>query len=105
MVNELKEIADPTSITISNQFEVEQYPTVFQMTSTINGEMMLDKKITDILKGLFPCGSISGTPKKAAIDYITQIENEPREVYCGAIGYIRSEERRVGKEWMSGREL
>jgi len=88
MVNELKEIADPTSITISNQFEVEQYPTVFQMTSTINGEMMLDKKITDILKGLFPCGSISGTPKKAAIDYITQIENEPREVYCGAIGYI-----------------
>lgn len=88
MVDELKNVAKESSIHVSNQYEIEKYPTVFQMTSTITGEILPGKSIVDIMKTLFPCGSITGVPKQKTIELISNIEKQPREIYCGAIGYI-----------------
>lgn len=88
MKQELVRFTEPSSIYIPKLFEVEQYPTVFQMTSTLKGTLLPEVTMTDIIKGLFPCGSISGVPKKAALECIHQIEPYPRDIYCGAIGYI-----------------
>lgn len=86
--NDLGMIAESGSVTVEKLFEIEQYPTVHQMTSTISAKISESTSITDIFKGLFPCGSITGAPKISTMNIIAEIENEPREVYCGAIGYI-----------------
>src|SRR5699024_9762797 len=88
MVEELKRIANEPSINITNQYLVEKYPTVFQMTSTITGNILPNLKAVDIFKTLFPSGSITGDPKRETIELISTLEKFPREVYCGAIGYI-----------------
>ncbi len=88
MKSELEDITELKSISFVKKYEIEQYPTVYQMTSTIKGEVSPNVTVTDILKHLFPSVSISGTPKSTAIDFIAKIETEARNVYCGAIGYI-----------------
>lgn len=88
MCNELEKIAQKETINVSDKFTIEKYPTVYQMTSTIQAKLQPNKNIVDIFKALFPCGSITGTPKKETMDIIRQLEEKPREVYCGAIGYF-----------------
>lgn len=88
MKAELRNITTPDSIHTPTLYEVEQYPTVYQMTSTMKGNVRRDMPITNIMKHLFPCGSITGVPKEETISFIHQIEPFPRGVYCGAIGYI-----------------
>src|SRR5699024_8539508 len=88
MKNELKEVAKPGTIHVSEAFTVEKYPTVYQMTSTVEAELSDTVNIVEVLKKLFPCGSISGAPKKETLQLIHDIETAPRHVYCGAIGYI-----------------
>jgi para-aminobenzoate synthetase/4-amino-4-deoxychorismate lyase len=58
------------------------------MTSTVSAKIKKHITIIDIFKCLFPCGSITGIPKKATMDIISELETTPREIYCGAIGYI-----------------
>lgn len=86
--NDLGMIAEPGTVEVPKLFEIEHYPTVHQMTSTITAKIPAKTQLIDIFKALFPCGSITGAPKISTMDIITELETAPREVYCGAIGYI-----------------
>ncbi|MGE7184410.1 aminodeoxychorismate synthase component I [Peribacillus sp. NPDC006672] len=93
--NDLGMIAEPGSVKVPQLKEIEKYPTVWQMTSTITADTKPGTTIIDIFKALFPCGSITGAPKIKTMEIITDIENSPREVYCGAIGFITPESEAV----------
>jgi para-aminobenzoate synthetase/4-amino-4-deoxychorismate lyase len=84
--NDLGKVAKPGSVKVSELFALERYPTVWQMTSSI--EAKTDASVTEIFKQLFPAASITGAPKRAAMLSIAQLEKTPREIYTGAIGYI-----------------
>ncbi|MCP4181012.1 MAG: aminodeoxychorismate synthase component I [bacterium] len=84
--NDLSRISEIGSVNVPTLFDVEKYPTVWQMTSTV--EAYSKKSLTDILKALFPCASITGAPKAYTMKIIADLENTPRKVYTGAIGFI-----------------
>lgn len=86
--NDLSKISIPGTVNVSQLFSAEKYPTVWQLTSTIQAELKPDTALFDILTALFPCGSITGAPKASTMQIIADIEKQPREVYCGTIGYI-----------------
>lgn len=75
-------------------FDVEVYDTVLQMTSTVDGVPFRDAvpALSDILPALFPCGSVTGAPKIRTMEIINELENQPRGVYCGAIGFYGPDE-------------
>jgi para-aminobenzoate synthetase/4-amino-4-deoxychorismate lyase len=75
-----------------NLFAVERYPTLWQMTSTITGELRPEVGFQQIFRALFPCGSITGAPKVRAMQLLAQIEPQPRGVYTGAIGFFSKHE-------------
>ncbi|MFJ7682388.1 aminodeoxychorismate synthase component I [Peribacillus butanolivorans] len=89
--NDLGMIAEQGSVQVPKLKDIEKYPTVWQMTSTITAKTKPKTTIIDIFKALFPCGSITGAPKIKTMEIITELENSPREVYCGAIGFITPE--------------
>lgn len=84
--NDLGRIAALGSVKVTSLFEVEQYPTLWQMTSTIQGST--GAGIADIFQALFPAASITGAPKASTMAIIAELENEPRRIYTGAIGFI-----------------
>ncbi|PLT28630.1 aminodeoxychorismate synthase component I [Peribacillus deserti] len=86
--NDLGSIAETGTVSVPELFQIEKYPTVWQMTSEITCSLLPHLGITDIFKALFPCGSITGAPKISTMNIISEVERSPREVYCGAIGYI-----------------
>ncbi|RWZ58800.1 aminodeoxychorismate synthase component I [Halobacillus fulvus] len=86
--NDVGRIAKPGSVKVPRLFEVETYPTVHQMTSTIQADLPDRTSLFDVFRALFPCGSITGAPKVRTMEYIQQLEATPRDVYCGAIGYM-----------------
>ncbi|EKN67890.1 aminodeoxychorismate synthase component I [Schinkia azotoformans] len=86
--NDLGMIAESGSVHVPKLFEIERYPTVHQMTSTITAKVSENTTLVDIFKALFPCGSITGAPKIRTMEIIKDLESTPREVYCGAIGFI-----------------
>ncbi|QBH95929.1 aminodeoxychorismate synthase component I [Limnobaculum zhutongyuii] len=86
--NDISQVAIAGSVKVPALFDIEQYPTVWQMTSTISAQTRQQTSLTDIFRALFPCGSITGAPKASTMRLISQLEPQPREVYCGAIGYI-----------------
>ena len=86
--NDVSVIAEQGSVHVPALFEIEKYPTVWQMTSTVKAKTKQETTVIDIFKALFPCGSITGAPKIRTTEIITNVETAPREVYCGAIGYI-----------------
>lgn len=86
--NDMSRLAKKGTVKVDKLFEVETYPTVHQMTSTIEAELVPDLNILDWFKALFPCGSITGAPKISTMHTIAELEGTPREVYCGAIGYM-----------------
>jgi para-aminobenzoate synthetase/4-amino-4-deoxychorismate lyase len=86
--NDLGRVAVTGSVRVPQLFAVERYPTVLQMTSTIEAECRSDARLLDILKALFPCGSITGAPKLRTMEIIRALEPHPRGVYTGAIGLI-----------------
>ncbi|MFG6113832.1 aminodeoxychorismate synthase component I [Halobacillus sp. MO56] len=86
--NDIGRIARPGTVKVPKLFEVESYPTVHQMTSTIEAELDSAATIYDWFQALFPCGSITGAPKISTMNYISKLERSPRHIYCGAIGLI-----------------
>jgi para-aminobenzoate synthetase / 4-amino-4-deoxychorismate lyase len=86
--NDLATIAVNGTVEVPKLFEIETYPTVHQMTSTVTARIAPETGITDIFRALFPCGSITGAPKRRTMEIIRELETSPRGVYCGAIGYI-----------------
>ncbi|MFB9986614.1 aminodeoxychorismate synthase component I [Bacillus benzoevorans] len=93
--NDLNVIANLGTVQVPKLFEVEHYPTVHQMTSTITAEVPADILLADLFKALFPCGSITGAPKISTMNIIADLETAPRGVYCGAIGYITPDQEAV----------
>ena len=86
--NDLGKIAVTGSVQVDSLFDIENYPTVHQMTSTISARIRSDVTVTGILRALFPCGSVTGAPKRRSMEIITAVERSPRGVYCGAIGCL-----------------
>jgi len=84
--NDLGRIAQVGSVQVPQLFDVEQYATVLQMTSTVTAQT--DAPIADILAHIFPCASITGAPKVRTMEIINELEPSPRGVYTGSIGYI-----------------
>ena len=85
--NDIGRVADSGTVKVPKLFEIEKYPTVWQMTSTVTAK--LDASLVDILKALFPCASITGAPKANTMKIINQLEPSPRNIYTGTIGFIR----------------
>ncbi|CAK0752377.1 para-aminobenzoate synthetase / 4-amino-4-deoxychorismate lyase [Gammaproteobacteria bacterium] len=86
MRNDLGRITVPGSVQVSRLFEIEQYPTVWQMTSTV--ETLTDYSIPEIFRALFPAASVTGAPKVNTMKIIADLETTPRGLYTGAIGFI-----------------
>lgn len=86
--NDLARVALPESVRVAQLMEIEQYATLQQIVSTIEGEVEPDVSFSHILKMLFPCGSITGAPKRRTMEIIDELEAQPRGIYTGTIGYI-----------------
>ena len=86
--NDLSMIAETGSVTVPQLFEIETYPTVHQMTSTVCAQLKPGIGLLEIFKALFPCGSVTGAPKRRTMEIIRELETAPRGIYCGAIGYV-----------------
>jgi para-aminobenzoate synthetase/4-amino-4-deoxychorismate lyase len=86
--NDLGRLATPGSVCADALFDVVGYPTLLQMTSTVSANLRPGQSIGQILRALFPCGSITGAPKIRAMEIIHELEAGPRGVYTGAIGAI-----------------
>tara|TARA_Y100000296_G_scaffold83085_1_gene113277 strand:- start:825 stop:2636 length:1812 start_codon:yes stop_codon:yes gene_type:complete len=88
MRNDLARVADAGSVRVDEPFAVESYPTVHQMVSVVRARLKDDANALDLVRALFPCGSITGAPKIRAMELIDAVERDPRGPYCGAIGRI-----------------
>ena len=88
--SDLGRVCIPGSVRVSELAKVESYPQVHHLVSTIEGDLSEGKDIVDLLRAVFPGGSITGAPKIRAMQIIREIEPHTREVYCGAIGFISS---------------
>ncbi|GMM92013.1 aminodeoxychorismate synthase component I [Qipengyuania sp. MTN3-11] len=86
--NDLSRVAELGSVRVDEPFAVESYPTVHQMVSTVRADLAAGKTAVDLVRALFPCGSITGAPKIRAMELIDAIERDARGPYCGAIGRI-----------------
>jgi len=86
--NDLSRVAEAGSVKVERPFAVESYPTVHQMTTTVRARLLPGKGPIDMVRALFPCGSITGAPKIRAMELIDAVERDARGPYCGAIGRI-----------------
>ncbi len=89
--NDLGRLAATGSVAVPALFTAEHYPTVWQLTSTIEATLPASPAIgvVDLMRALFPCGSVTGAPKIRTMEIIAALEPEPRGVYTGAIGLVR----------------
>ncbi len=85
--NDLSRIAAPGSVEVTDLFTIETYPSLHTMTSGITAKMGA-VKFEDIVRALFPCGSVTGAPKIRAMEIINELEARPRGAYCGAVGFV-----------------
>jgi para-aminobenzoate synthetase/4-amino-4-deoxychorismate lyase len=84
--NDMGRIAKAGSVEAPRLFDVERYPTLWQMTSTVTSQT--DASICDMMAALFPCASITGAPKPKTMEIIAEMETAPRGIYTGCIGFI-----------------
>lgn len=85
--NDLATIAGTGTVAVTSLFDVETFPTVHQMTSTVTARIRPEIELVDIFSALFPCGSVTGAPKPHTMKIIKGLETA-RGIYCGAIGYV-----------------
>jgi len=86
--NDLSRVARPGSVAVPELFAVETYPTLLQLTSTVVADLADGLDAIDLIRAIYPCGSITGAPKIRAMEIIAALEASPRSVYCGAIGRL-----------------
>lgn len=84
--NDLARVSETGSVTVEDLFAVETYPTLHQMVSTVTARRRPEVSSAQVIRALFPCGSVTGAPKIRAMEVIRALETSPRGVYCGAIG-------------------
>jgi para-aminobenzoate synthetase/4-amino-4-deoxychorismate lyase len=90
--NDLGRVCTYGTVETRDLFAVERYPTLWQMTSTVTGSLRPDVTFQQILRALFPSGSVTGAPKVRAMQLISELESAPRGVYTGAIGFFSPQE-------------
>lgn len=88
--NDLGKISKYGSVKVKNLFEVEKYESVYQMVSTIEAKMRKNISLSEVIKNIFPCGSITGAPKIRTMEIINELEKDKRNIYTGGIGLIRN---------------
>lgn len=86
--NDMSRVSEVGSVTVPELFSVERFATLHQMTSCITSQVCKGTTFKELFRALFPCGSITGAPKVRAMQIIRDIETQPREAYCGSIGWI-----------------
>jgi para-aminobenzoate synthetase/4-amino-4-deoxychorismate lyase len=86
--NDLGRVARTGAVRWAEVFAPERYETVWQLTSTVSAEVADGTGIPEIFSALFPSGSITGAPKVRSMELISELEDAPRGVYCGAVGYL-----------------
>ena len=87
--NDLGRVAATGSVEAGRLFDVERFRTVWQLTSTVSGQVRRETDLADLFAATFPCGSVTGAPKIAAMKLIAALERAPRGAYCGAVGGVR----------------
>ena len=97
--NDLSRIATKASVKTNALFQTEKYPTLFQMTSTVTARAKQSLKPSELLQAMFPCGSVTGAPKVRAMEIISDLEETPRGVYCGAIGHFSPATKTRPEAW------
>lgn len=88
MRNDLSRVARPGSVQVPERFVVETYPSIHQLVSSVTADLLPGRTTVDALAALFPCGSITGAPKRRAMEAIDAVEGRARGIYTGAIGAI-----------------
>lgn len=91
--NDLGRSCVPGSIHVDSLFEVQSFPTVHHLVSTISGELMPDRSAYELLRDSFPGGSITGAPKRRSMEIIAELEPHAREAYCGSLLYVSADGR------------
>ncbi len=86
--NDLARVAQPGTVAVPELFAIERYPTLMQMVSRVTARLAPGIGAVDVLRTIFPCGSVTGAPKIAAMQALRHLEPEPRGAYCGAMGWI-----------------
>ena len=88
--NDMARSCVPGSIAVPKLFHLQSYTTVHHMVSSISGQLRQDKDCLDLLRACFPGGSITGAPKRRAMQIIEELEKNRRQLYCGSIFYAAS---------------
>jgi para-aminobenzoate synthetase/4-amino-4-deoxychorismate lyase len=86
--NDLGRLCSFGSVHVESLFAVERYRTLWQMTSTVSGELRAEVGLQQVFRALFPCGSVTGAPKVRAMQLLAELEEQPRGIYTGAIGFF-----------------
>ncbi|MBA3667293.1 MAG: aminodeoxychorismate synthase component I [Sphingomonas sp.] len=88
MRNDLARVSETGSVAVPELFVVETYPTLHQLVSRITARLRSGVDAIEVLRTIFPCGSVTGAPKVAAIEALRRLEPEPRGAYTGSMGWI-----------------
>ena len=96
--NDLGKIAQTGKVRVPEPFKVSRFGSVWQMTSAIEAQALPDVSVADILRAAFPCGSITGAPKRMSMQIIESLESEPRGLYTGSIGFVHPCDTGLGFE-------
>ncbi|SHE46439.1 aminodeoxychorismate synthase component I [Alkalibacter saccharofermentans] len=86
--NDLGRVAKTGSVEVTELYNIETYPTVFHLVSTVKAELKEQAQAVDLVKATFPGGSITGAPKIRAMEIIDELEPTERNIYTGSIGYL-----------------
>ncbi len=86
--NDISKTCIAGSVKVPKLFAIESFPAVHHLVSTVEGKLANEYDATDLLRGAFPGGSITGAPKIRAMEIIEELEPHQRSIYCGSIGYI-----------------
>ncbi len=86
--NDLGKICEPGSVTVSELMKVESYPHVMHIASQVEGKLSKGVAPFDVLRAVFPAGTVTGAPKVRAMELINDMERDPRGPYAGSVGYI-----------------
>ncbi len=100
MRNDLGRICEFGSVEVEKMLELHQFPTLFHLISTVRGILWRDSGISEILRAVFPCGSITGAPKINTMRIIDELEPSPRGLSMGAIGIYFPEPESASRDFM-----
>lgn len=91
MRNDLSQVCRPGSVEVTGLMQVESYAAVHQLVSTVEGDLNPGISVVEAIRALFPAGSMTGAPKQRTMEIIDAVEDTPRGVYSGALGWIRGD--------------